>query len=317
MLRGCGLSPLAVQSLGVDLHMTLLEAIIRAIIHSFTEVLPVSPRGHLAVAQYVSALPLASPTGFSVILHVGSFLAVVFYFRRVIFGMLAQIPALAKSIFAGKFSFKDMPPARRLIFMSLVAFVPLIGTYYFREYFAEAVNDNDIIIEGICFIITSILICIAVVSAKKTKNSGTMNLFDAFMIGLAQAISPMPGISRTGATVSMGLIMGLTPKSALAFSFIIGIPFNFVTDILSFDSSASAGVDLTFPVILAGVVISFVFTFLAIKLLSWMASADRLKFFAWYMVIAGSLVIGFGVFEKLSGNLFQAIISELAADFIS
>ena len=111
-----------------------------------------------------------------------------------------------------------------MIFLLFVACLPLLITVLFKDWFESLATDQSILAEGICFLITSALLFLSDKCVKGRKNAATMQYRDAVAIGVAQAIAPLPGVSRSGSTIAMGLLAGLERKYAVAFSFILGVP---------------------------------------------------------------------------------------------
>ncbi|MDR2931654.1 MAG: undecaprenyl-diphosphate phosphatase [Oscillospiraceae bacterium] len=291
--------------------MTLIEAAINGIVQGLTEFLPISSSGHLALIQYFTGRGEDAGMLFTILLHLGTLLAVFIAFWRTIWELIVEFCVMIKDIFTGKFRFEGMPPKRRMIFLIIVSLIPMIGSYFFLDYFEAVSTDNSIITEGVCFLVTSILLSISVLCVKGHKTDADMKYRDAFMVGVAQAAAPMPGISRSGSTISMGLMMGLDREFAVAFSFIIGVPTVLGANVLKISDAVRAGVTMPVPAVLVGVLCALVFGLLAIKMVKWLVASDKLKICAWYTLILGVLVIGIGIFEKLTDNMIQSIVIEL------
>lgn len=111
-----------------------------------------------------------------------------------------------------------------MIFLLIVSLLPLFFVVFLKDFYESFSTDDGIIVEGLCLIVTGILLTLACQCPDTGKNAASMKYSDALAIGLAQAIAPMPGISRSGSTVAVGMMMGLGKKFAVTFSFIMGIP---------------------------------------------------------------------------------------------
>lgn len=284
--------------------MSVLNAIFQGIIQGLTEFLPVSSSGHLSLVQYFTGQGGETGALFSIILHLGTLLAVFLAFRGTIWGLICEFFAAIGDIFKGKFSFKKARPQRRMLFLLVVAMLPMALTVVFRKDFAVLSSDNSILAEGLCFLLTSglLFLCVKVVGGR--KNASNMRYRDAVAVGFAQAVAPMPGLSRSGSTISVGVMMGLDRKFAVAFSFIMGIPAVMGAAVLELgDVSAQ-----TMPpagAIVAGLITSFLFGLLAIKMVNWLVTSDKFKYFAWYTLILGALVTVVAIIEKSTGGAIQ------------
>ena len=132
-------------------------------------------------------------------------------------------------------------------------------------------------------------------------------------IGLAQAIAPMPGISRSGSTVAVGMMMGLGKKFAVTFSFIMGIPAVLGAVILEIPEVVENGLTLPLHIVIIGFVTSLVFGLLAIALVNRLVVSDKFRYFAYYTLIAGAIVVILGIIELFSGHVIQQAITGMLA----
>ncbi len=185
--------------------LNLPEALLLAIIQGITEWLPISSSGHLAIAQLL--LGVSPPLFFDILLHFGTLLSVILFMRT---ELIQIINSLLK--------FNSQDKYFQFASFLIIASIPtaIIG-FAFHDYFA-AQFSNPLSI-GIALIITGVFLYIG---NGKGKNSVTTK--SAIIMGIAQGISIMPGISRSGATISSGLLVGVRRKDALKFSFLLSIP---------------------------------------------------------------------------------------------
>lgn len=287
--------------------MGIIEAIFNGIVQGLTEFLPVSSSGHLSLIQYFTGRGEDAGMLFTVLLHLGTLLAVFLAFWKTIRDLIVELFAMLADLFRGKFSWKQMNPKRRMIFLLLVSLIPMAVSFFLLDFFDMVSTDNDIVVEGVCFLITSTLLFASTKCVKGRKNASTMTYKDALVIGAAQAVAPMPGISRSGSTISAGLMMGLTREYAVAFSFIMGVPTVLGANVLElFDAvKDGAGSAISVPVIIAGVLAALVFGLLAIKMVRWLVTSDKFAYFAWYTLILGVVTIITGVIEQFNGHAIQ------------
>ncbi len=152
--------------------MSILEAILQAIIQGFTEFLPVSSSGHLSLFQHFTGLDGEGAITISIVLHLGTLLAVFIAFRQIIWKLIKEAFSMIKDIFTGKFKWKTMNSERRMIVMIIISILPLFGFYIFKDFFTGFAEDSSIIVEGCCFLYTAALLFISDKMAKSTKTAG-------------------------------------------------------------------------------------------------------------------------------------------------
>lgn len=288
--------------------LNIRDAIIQGIIQGLTEFLPISSSGHLSLVQYFTGQNGSSGILFSILLHMGTLLAVFLAFYKTIFALVVEFFMMIADVFRGRFSLKDANPHRRMILLLIVSLLPMALSFFLLDTFNKIATDDSIVAEGVCFLITSVLLFISDACTKCYKTAQNMKYRDAVAIGVTQALAPFPGISRSGSTISVGLMMGLDRKFAVAFSFIMGIPTILGANIMELSDAAKEGVSIPVPVLLIGIVTALLVGLLAIKMVNWLVTSDKFKYFAWYTLILGLLTIGVGIFENASGHVIRDIV---------
>ncbi|MBQ8904136.1 MAG: undecaprenyl-diphosphate phosphatase [Oscillospiraceae bacterium] len=276
--------------------MDLFSIIIQGIIQGLTEFLPVSSSGHLSVVQHFMNMGEESLI-VSIVLHLGTLLAVFCAFYKTIFGMIKEFFLTIKDIFTGKFSWKNMNDNRRLMFMVISATLILVPVYFFKEFFTSFEGDGDIIFEGCAFIFTAILLFLSDACVKGFKTGKDMTIKDALTVGLFQCVALFPGVSRSGSTTTAGLFCGLTRETAVTYSFILGIPAILGGSILELGDAVSTGVELDISLLIVGFCAAAVTGFLSIALVKLIIKNDKFKIFGVYTLILGILCVGYGIFE--------------------
>ncbi len=292
------------QKAGGSAHMTkgekamsVLEAIIQGIIQGLTEFLPVSSSGHLSVFQHFFGINGEEAVLSTIVMHMGTLVAVFIAFRKKIFALIKEFFSMIKDIFTGKFSYKEMNGNRRMIVMIIVSILPLFVFYIFKDFFAGLSSDNDIMVEGFAFIYTSVLLYIADRHSNGTKTAGETTVKSALTIGAFQGIALVPGISRSGSTISGALLTGMKREDAVEYSFILGIPVILAGALVEFKDVGTAASE-SLGVLIIGFVVSAVVGYLAIGLLKWLIKYDKFRVFSIYTFILGVAVITAGILEK-------------------
>lgn len=277
--------------------MSVLEAIIQGIIQGLTEFLPVSSSGHLSVFQHFFGINGEEAVLSTIVMHMGTLVAVFIAFRKKILALIKEFFSMIKDIFTGKFSYKEMNGNRRMIVMIIVSILPLFVFYIFKDFFAGLSSDNDIMVEGFAFIYTSVLLYIADRHSNGTKTAGETTVKSALTIGAFQGIALVPGISRSGSTISGALLTGMKREDAVEYSFILGIPVILAGALVEFKDVGTAASE-SLGVLIIGFVVSAVVGYLAIGLLKWLIKYNKFRVFSIYTFILGVAVITAGILEK-------------------
>ena len=279
-----------------DIHMTIWQAILQGAVQGLTEFLPISSSGHLSLAQHF--LGLGGEKGillFSVMLHLGTLAAVFVAFFSTIKELFFEVFRTIRDIFCGKFSYKNANETRKMLIFIILALIPLLAFFPFKDFFAGLSEDNDIIVEGVGFLYSAALLFIADIRTKKVKTPVKMNTLRSLGVGVMQGIAVIPGISRSGSTICSGLIMGISREYMVKFSFILSIPVILAANVTEIGGAISEGATVGWLPIIIGMVTSAIVGWLAIKMLSWMIKNDKLYIFGVYLVFIGVFTIVSGV----------------------
>lgn len=279
--------------------MTILESILQGLIQGLSEFLPISSSGHLSVFQHFFKIQGESAVLVNAVLHLGTLIAVFIAFWDKIKALIIEFFMLIKDLFTGKFKWKEMNPERRMIFMIIISILPLFGFYIFKDFFEGLQKDESIIAEGIGFLYTSALLffCTSRIFSKNTLTCGEVTTPKALLIGVMQGIALVPGISRSGSTISAGVFSGMKREDAVEYSFILGIPVILAgafTELFPFEETMSS--DLVLPMIV-GFITAAVSGYLAIRLIKLLVVSDKFRIFAFYTLILGIAVLSVGIYE--------------------
>ncbi|MBQ9680637.1 MAG: undecaprenyl-diphosphate phosphatase [Ruminococcus sp.] len=308
--------------------MTILDAIIQGVVQGLTEFLPVSSSGHLTITQHILGLDLEGGNlFFNVMLHIGTLVAVVAFYHKLIWRLIKSFFSLIGDIFTGKFKWKELSDDKRMVIMVIIGLLPLVllfvpvpGTGMKLKDFVESFNTSKyFIVVGICLLLTSILLFIgnrcsrSDVPMKHAKNGEagrtSLNVVDALVVGLTQCFATLPGLSRSGSTLSVGQMRGLNKQTALDYTFILGTPAIIAAALLEGKDALEGGLDsikADLVPILIGMAVSAVVGYLAIALFKWLLKTDKMIIFIIYTALVGIAVIVISVMEMQSGvNLFS------------
>lgn len=291
--------------------MTLTEAIFQGILQGLTEFLPVSSSGHLAVYQYFTGQSGEAGALFSVLLHLGTLLAVIIAFWGTIWELVLEFFRILGEFFCRGRRFPHSPEHRRMIGMLLLSLLPLGLTFVVKDLLRHVAEDQNIVIEGLCFLVTAVLLLLADRSFPGRKTAEQMRPGEALLIGTVQAIAPLPGVSRSGSTLSAAMLCGFSKEFAIRFSFLMGIPAVCGALLLDAKDIFGGGLSLPLPVLLAGLGCSLVFGLLAIGMVRWLVASDRLRWFGYYTLVVGVICIIVGGIDLFTDYSIQKAVMAL------
>ena len=273
-----------------DTIVDILEAIFLGVVQGLTEFLPVSSSGHLLLAQYFLGVNQESfGLSFDAAIHTGTVVAVISVFRRELLGM---VRAFLRSLPHPDFS----DPEVRLAYLVLVATVPaaLMG-FLFEDFFAKEVRSPWVVVFNL--VLVGMLFLVAESVGRKSRKASRMGPAGAFAVGIAQASALVPGVSRSGATITLGLFLGLKREEAARFSFLMSVPITTAAAALSLANATSRGMDTHETLLfLAGSLSAAIVGYLAIRLLLRYLTRHSLAVFAYYrfalaVVVAAALLL--------------------------
>lgn len=269
--------------------MSFFNSILLGLVQGVAEFLPISSSGHLAIAQQLLGLNTEIPPFFDVLLHLGTLLAVFAAYWQDIVDMVRELIFGVRDVVRGTTP-TPVPAARRLILLIVLGTLPL-GLVLPIHKKVQALSDNMAFI-GAALIVTGFLLFACDLIRKGHKNERTATVLDVLVVGAGQALATMPGISRSGMTITTGCFMGFERRFAVRFSFLLSIPAVLGANILSLKDALELGVDASqIPVYLAGVVTAAVVGYLCIRLLKMIAEKGRFGAFAYYCWTVGLMTL--------------------------
>jgi undecaprenyl-diphosphatase len=266
--------------------LEFLEAILLGVVQGLTEFLPVSSSGHLLLGQYFLGLDqdrFGLP--FDVALHLGTLVAVVSFFWR---SLLRMAGAFVRSLSPGGRNLAD--PDQRLAYLILASTIPaaLIG-FLFENFFETAVRSPWVVVFNL--VLVGILFIVGEAVGAKTRLADKLRFSEAVGIGLAQAAALVPGVSRSGATITLGIFLGLRREEAARFSFLMSVPIIASAGSLQLADVASEGMDAQGVLMFgSGFVSSAVVGYLAIKFFLRFVTHHSLRAFAYYRFTLAAFV---------------------------
>ncbi len=276
--------------------MSILTAILLGLIQGIAEFLPISSSDHLAIAKHLLGLNTEVPAFYDVLLHLGTLLAVFVAYWQDIKDMVREFFHGVGDI-AHHRTPTPVPPARRLILLIIIGTLPLFAVLPVHKKI-ESLSGSMLFV-GLALIFTGFLLYICDLWRKGRKNERTATWLDAVVVGVGQAVATMPGVSRSGMTITAGCFCGFQRRFAVRFSFLLSIPAILGANILSLKDALESGVDWAeVPVYLVGVIVAAVVGYLCIRLLKYIADKGRFGAFAYYCWAVGLLTLLLNVIIK-------------------
>lgn len=256
--------------------MELLEAIILGVIQGLTEFLPVSSSGHLEIGSHLLGVNSSENLAFTMIVHAGTVMSTIVVFWK-------EIGALIRGVF--KFEMNQETDFVLKIFVSLIP-IMIVGFTIKDE--VESLFGSGLLVVGVMLLLTSGLLWFSD-RAKPRVNALTYK--SAFVIGIAQALAVMPGLSRSGSTISAALLQGVKREEAARFSFLMVLIPILGMNFLEIVSGDLAGSSLSAGVLIGGFISSFVSGWLACRWMIKIVNKGKLYWFAIYCFIMGTIAI--------------------------
>ncbi|SEU03400.1 undecaprenyl-diphosphatase [Salinibacillus kushneri] len=261
----------------------LLQYLFLGLFQGFTEPIPISSSGHLLLLRYLMDLENLKIT-FEGFLNFGSLLAVLLIYRKDIVRLTANS---LRYIF--KRNKEDASDFRFVLFL-VIATIPagLLGVLF--EDWISATFSGNIRMVGITLFITGIALWI-IRNLRGHKGEADITVKDAIIIGLAQAVSLLPGISRSGATIVGAMLLGLKQDTALRFSFLLYIPVSLGTMIFSVSDMLEDTGDVLWIPSLIALIGALIASYFALKWFMNIMKSGNLKYFAWYCVALSIIIL--------------------------
>lgn len=265
--------------------MNTIEALVLGILQGLTEYLPVSSSGHLTIGSYLFGLNGEENLAFTVAVHVATVLSTFVI-------LWSEIAWILKGFF--KFEMND---ETRYVLNILVSMIPVGIVGVFFKDTVEEIFGSGLLIVGLMLLVTAALLTFSYYAKPRQKDN--ISLKDAFIIGLAQAVAVMPGLSRSGSTIATGLLLGNKKDKLAQFSFLMVIPPIFGEALLDVikaikGEEAFGGID-AMP-LAVGFIAAFISGCLACKWMINVVKKGKLVYFAIYCAIAGAVTIACSIF---------------------
>lgn len=277
----------------------ILKNIVLGMVQGLSEFLPISSSGHVKLFQTIFGYTGEENLFVSIMLHVGTLVAVLIVYHKLIWDLVLEGFRSVGDLCTGKFSFKTMNSNRRMLVMLLLATAMLgfmiipFGQYSLKDYIEMLNGCESLIPLGFAFTATGILLISTFYFNKKrkTKLHGDATVKDAIIIGSAQCIATISGVSRSGSTMGAGLLCGLSRDYMVKFSFIMSIPAILAAALSDAKDAISGDISVEWLPLFFGILSAVCFGILAIKMIEWLIKKDRYSLFGYYCIGLGAFVL--------------------------
>jgi undecaprenyl-diphosphatase len=256
--------------------MDIIQSIVLGVVQGLTEFLPISSSGHLVLLQELFGIK-NPPIFFDTILHLGTLVAVAFYLRKEIIYILKTI---------------TQKETIRLILFLILATIPAVIAGLFLQDKMEEIFSS-IFYVGIFFLLTSVILFATRFFQKQTKDFKTINWFDALFIGVFQAVAILPGVSRSGSTISASIFRNMEREAAFKFSFLMSIPVIFGAFVLQLTKQHFQFFNGDVTPNIIGFLFAMIFGFVSLKIIEKVLIKGKLHYFAYYCLVLGLIVLIF------------------------
>ncbi len=269
----------------------IILTILIGIVQGLTEFLPISSTAHMTLfakfSDYQFIQDPRSWTAFMAIVQLGTLLALLFYFKKEIIEIVSDF--LKDNIFKPK-KFNTQSLHSKLGWQILVGSIPIFFFGYFLKEIIRGEGTKDIRLIALMLIVIAILMIVSEKVSKFEKDINKITFLDALLIGLAQSLALIPGVSRSGATITAGLFLGLKRESSAKFSFLLSIPAVFVSGVFEFIESYSFFQNENLLPLILGIVSAFISGYFAISFMLLFLKTKTIKPFAYYRILLGLIL---------------------------
>lgn len=273
--------------------MSYLMAVLLGFVQGVAEFLPISSSGHLTLLQHFFQMEEVDNL-YNILLHFATLIAVCVVYRRDIAEMILEFFRGVAALFSqrGRREAGRPPEARRLVMMVIVGTLPLFVVLPI-EGAVEGLGNSPAVV-AVMLLITGCLLFFSDRLARGTKTARTATVADALLVGVAQGIATVPGLSRSGTTISAGMMLGFDRKFAVRFSFLLSLPAVLGATLLKvikvFTGELEVDLELL-PKYIVGMVVAGVVGYFAIQLVKLLADKGKFGKFAYYCWIVGAVAL--------------------------
>jgi len=272
--------------------LTFWMAMVLGVVQGVAEFLPISSSGHLSLLQYFFGLEEPDAL-YNILLHFATLVAVCVVYRRDIADMIVEFFRWIAELCTGRGKRErgGPPEARRMVLLLILGTLPLFLVLPIED-FVEGLGASPVFV-SVMLMVTGCILFLSDRYGGGRKNGRTATVKDVMLVGLAQGMATIPGLSRSGTTISAGMALGFERNFAVRYSFLLSLPAVLGATLLKVIKVAKAGTFDTqlLPMYLTGMVIAGVVGYFSISLVKLLASKGKFGSFAYYCWIVGAAAL--------------------------
>ena len=286
--------------------MSIIESILLGIVQGVTEFLPVSSSGHLSILQNIFHIETNGSMLFDIMLHLGTLVAVFVVYHRDIWSMIKEAVFMAGDICLNLRTFflnrihKTSLKYKKIVHNSYRKFVvlilvPTVPTGLLGVLGKDLISaaSETLLIPGICLLITGVLLLLADLAKEGGKKPKDVSYKNGLIIGTAQGFATLPGLSRSGTTITACILCGLDRKFAVKYSFILSIPAILGAAVLEIKDVMAEPIEMgQIGIYAVGAVFAAIVGYICIKTMLVVVRNKKFKYFAYYCFLIGLVAIG-------------------------
>lgn len=276
--------------------MNTIQALLMGLLQGLTEYLPVSSSGHLTIASELFGIDGESNMLFTILVHVATVLSTLVVLGGEIWGI---IKGMFGPINKGAVGLNKLNADQRYVLNIVVSMIPIgiVGVFFKDK--VEEIFGSGLLIVGICLLITAALLTFSYLARPREREN--ISLGHAFIIGIAQALAVLPGLSRSGTTIATGLMLGNKKDKMAQFSFLMVIPpilGEALLDAMKLFKGESLGAEIGTMPLVVGFIAAFISGCVACKWMIGIVKKGKLIYFAYYCAIVGVAAMAYSLFFK-------------------
>lgn len=275
--------------------MNTIQALLMGLLQGLTEYLPVSSSGHLTIASELFGIDGESNMLFTILVHVATVLSTLVVLGGEIWGI---IKGMFGPINKGAVGLNKLNADQRYVLNIVVSMIPIgiVGVFFKDK--VEEIFGSGLLIVGICLLITAALLTFSYLARPREREN--ISLGHAFIIGIAQALAVLPGLSRSGTTIATGLMLGNKKDKMAQFSFLMVIPpilGEALLDAMKLFKGESLGAEIGTMPLVVGFIAAFISGCVACKWMIGIVKKGKLIYFAYYCAIVGVAAMAYSLFK--------------------
>lgn len=285
-----------------DAIMSVITAIFQSIFQAIAWILPISESAHSSMFHDFAGRSAGTCSALTGVIHIGIAVGIVISFYKLFFTLFMEFFGTAKYLIKKNIKHSAQKPARSFMYMTLVSFVPMLlwliptGSNGFLFSLLRKTGYNATLLDdGIFIALTGALVLLASRQLSLARNNKNVNIVSAIVVGVASVfLVPVSGLSLIGGVFSILMLMGVSKKLAFRYSVVMSVPVLVVMGIVEICISTIPANVIS---IIIGIIIAIIISFVAVKVLRWIIQKNMLRYFGYYDISVGVIILVIGIFE--------------------